>query len=98
MIGLCCRRRPICARLATSSISEAEGFHLRWCPLVAQKNRDSGGVTARPRFQLARGLQAQWPSTTVPSLRARTGHLNPNSRMLLHIRSTAASFLRGLRA
>jgi hypothetical protein len=35
---------------------------------------------------------------TSPSLRAKTGILKPNSRMLLHMRSTAASFLRGLRA
>ena len=34
---------------------------------------------------------------TVPSLRASTGTLKPNSRMLATIRSTAVSFLRGLR-
>ena len=38
------------------------------------------------------------PSTTVPSLRASTGTLKPNSRMEAHIRSTAASFLRGFLA
>jgi hypothetical protein len=40
----------------------------------------------------------RWPSTTSPSLRASTGTLKPNSRMLAHMRSAAASFLRGLRA
>ena len=38
------------------------------------------------------------PSTTSPSLRASTGILNPNSRIEEHMRSTTASFLRGLRA
>jgi hypothetical protein len=49
-----------------------------------------------PNFRAA--LILRWPSTTVPSLSASTGTLNPNSRMLLHMRSTTASFLRGLRA
>src|SRR5215469_1545619 len=45
--------------------------------------------------QLVRALDAQMPSTTSPSLRASTGILNPNSRMLLHVQSTTASFFRG---
>ena len=47
---------------------------------------------------LRAALRRRWPSMTSPSLRARHGILNPNSRILPHIRSTAASFLRGLPA
>jgi hypothetical protein len=50
---------------------------------------------------LMRSLRAalirKWP-TTSPSLRAKPGTLKPNSRVLLHMRSITASFLRGLRA
>jgi len=39
-------------------------------------------------------LRRSWPSTTSPSLRARTGILKPNSRRLAHMLSTAPSCLR----
>ena len=53
------------------------------------------GTSAMPSFLAAFNLR--WPSTTVPSLRASTGTLKPNSLMDATMRSTAASFLRGLR-
>ncbi len=49
-----------------------------------------------PSFRAA--LSRRWPSITSPPLRTKHGILKPNSRMLAHMRSTAASFLRGLRA
>src|SRR5207245_7826939 len=49
-------------------------------------------------FSLRAAFSRRCPSTTSPSLRANTGILKPNSRMEEHMRSTAESFLRGLRA
>jgi len=47
---------------------------------------------------LRAAFRRRCPSTTSPSLRTKQGILNPNSRIEAHIRSTPASFLRGLRA
>jgi hypothetical protein len=43
-------------------------------------------------------IKRRCPSTTSPLLRTRQGILKPNSRIEEHMRSTAPSFLRGLRA
>lgn len=53
------------------------------------------GISASSSFRAA--FRRRCPSTTSPLLRARTGILNPNSRIDPHIRSTAASFFLGLR-
>jgi hypothetical protein len=49
-----------------------------------------------PSFRAA--FRRKCPSTTVPSLRASTGILKPNSRIDAHIRSIAASFFLGFRS
>jgi hypothetical protein len=50
-------------------------------------------MSVMPSWRAA--LRRRWPSITSPSLRARHGTLKPNSRILPHMRSTPASFLRG---
>jgi hypothetical protein len=49
-------------------------------------------------IHLRAAFNRKWPSMTSPFLRASTGILKPYSRMLLHKRSTTASFLRGFHA
>jgi hypothetical protein len=84
------------SRAGNSSSQSAQVYHEAECldlcrrPLVAEDHGYTRDV------QLACGLRRRWPSTTSPSLCARTGILKPNSRMLPHMRSTAASFLRGI--
>jgi hypothetical protein len=85
----------------------------RWrriCPLVIlgldQQCVDFAGIESGERqvegISVIRSLRAslmrKCPSTTSPSLRAKTGILKQNLRIEEHIRSTTASFLRGLRA
>jgi hypothetical protein len=64
------------------------------CAGVQSSHRITG-ISAM--LSLRAAFSRRWPSTTSPSLRASAGILKPNSRMLLHIRSTAESFLRGSR-
>ena len=87
---------PSCPGYGT--VHQEAGFHLRFAPLVAEDYGDFGRVAAGPCSQLARGFKSQMAVHHFASLRTSTGILNPNSRMLMHMRSTAASFLRGFRA
>ena len=77
---------------------QPERLDLGLGPLVAEHHGDSSRVAAGPRAQLARGLESEVAVHHVPLLRASTGILKPNSRIAAHMRSTAASFLRGFRA
>ena len=71
------------------------------CASDHSSHNTTGIVLMSPPGQdrnLRAAFRRKWPSTTVPSLRASTGILKPNSPMLLHMRSTAASFFLGFRA
>ena len=77
---------------------QAEGLHLRRRPLVAEDHRDCGRVAAGPRSQLARSLQAQVTVHDLAVAAGQHGDLEAELADAAHMRSTAASFLRGLRA
>ncbi len=98
-----------CSSRASSSSSQSAQVTERFtisrnaftCASVHSSQRITGIAVVSPPGHdpsLRAAFSRRWPSTTSPSLRASTGILKPNSRMLLHMRSTAASFLRGLRA
>lgn len=70
---------------------QSECPHLLWGPFVAENDGNFGET------EFASGLSLRCPSTISPSPRTKQGILKPTWRIEAHMRSTAASFLRGLR-
>ena len=66
--------------------------------ILLQFERKQFLIPIGPISSLRAAFNLKCPSTTSPSLRTRHGILQPNSRIEPHMRSTAESFLRGLRA
>ena len=69
----------------------------RWCSLKGDGPPKAVAMLVKAQEENRR-LQTQVAATTLPSLLATIGMRKPNSRIASAIRSTTASFLRGLRA
>ncbi len=92
LISSATRSRSQDAQVAERLTSRRNAF--TWS--VVHSSHRMTGTSVIPSFFAA--FKRRSPSTTSPSVRARTGILNPNSRIEPIMRSTERSFLRRLRA